>query len=96
MRSFHLSAAAIFTLFHSASIKVKPMNLSYGVEKVFNEDIPKLQHGNDGLIYTPLQSPYVVGTDPKMYVIPCNPPSCALFVGPSHRITDANVSPHSL
>ena len=46
------------------------MNLSYGVEKVFNEDIPKLQHGNDGLIFTPLQSPYVVGTDPKMYVNP--------------------------
>lgn len=44
------------------------MSLSYGIEKIFNEDIPNLQHGNDGLIYTCLQSPYVVGTDPKMHV----------------------------
>lgn len=42
------------------------MELSYGIEKVFNEDIPKLQHGNDGLIYTCLQSPYVMGTDQNM------------------------------
>ena len=48
------------------------MELSYGIEKVFNEVIPKLQHGNDGLIYTCLQSPYVVGTDPKMYVCTAN------------------------
>ncbi|KAL5511613.1 CEG1 [Sanghuangporus vaninii] len=54
-------------------IKVKPMELSYGVEKVFNEVIPKLQHGNDGLIYTCLQSPYVVGTDPK--ILKWKPPS---------------------
>jgi len=47
-------------------IKVKSMTLSYGVDKVFNEDIPKLQHGNDGLIYTCMTSPYVVGTDPKI------------------------------
>ncbi|KLO18624.1 mRNA capping enzyme, alpha subunit [Schizopora paradoxa] len=47
-------------------IKVKTMTLSYGVDKVFNEDIPKLQHGNDGLIYTCMTSPYTVGTDPKI------------------------------
>lgn len=51
------------------------MELSYGIEKVFNEVIPKLQHGNDGLIYTCLQSPYVVGTDPKMYVSFISPAS---------------------
>ncbi|THH07292.1 hypothetical protein EW145_g3477 [Phellinidium pouzarii] len=54
-------------------IKVKGMNLSYGLEKVFNEDIPKLQHGNDGLIYTCLQSPYVVGTDRN--ILKWKPPS---------------------
>lgn len=47
------------------------MNLSYGLEKVFNEDIPKLQHGTDGLIFTCLQSPYATGTDQNMYVILC-------------------------
>lgn len=45
------------------------MNLSYGLEKVFNEDIPKLQHGTDGLIFTCLQSPYAMGTDQNMCVI---------------------------
>lgn len=49
-------------------ISVKNMKLSYGVKQVFDEDIPKLMHGNDGLIYTCLQSPYVVGTDRKMCV----------------------------
>lgn len=47
-------------------IKVKKMEFSYGVDKVFTVDIPALQHDNDGLIYTCTQSPYVVGTDPKM------------------------------
>ena len=49
-------------------IKVKQMQLAYGIEKVFNEDIPNLQHGNDGLIYTCLHTPYVAGTDQNMYV----------------------------
>jgi len=44
------------------------MELSYYVEKVLKEDIPKLQHGNDGLIYTCAETPYVVGTDERMFV----------------------------
>lgn len=44
-------------------IKIKNMQFSYGIEKVFNDDIPKLQHGNDGLIFTCSQTPYVIGTD---------------------------------
>jgi len=47
-------------------IQVKRMELSYYVEKVLKEDIPRLQHGADGLIYTCVDSPYVVGTDPKL------------------------------
>lgn len=50
------------------SIQVKRMELSYYVEKVLKEDIPRLQHGADGLIYTCVDSPYVVGTDPKLQV----------------------------
>lgn len=56
----------LLTIFLLYRITIKNMELSYGIEKVFNEDIPKLQHGNDGLIYTCLQSPYVMGTDQNM------------------------------
>ena len=50
------------------------MELSYYVEKVIKEDIPKLHHGNDGLIYTCAESGYVVGTDQRMYVLFYFPP----------------------
>lgn len=42
------------------------MKFSYHVEDVFNIDIPALQHGNDGLIYTCVSTPYAPGTDPNM------------------------------
>lgn len=45
------------------------MQPSYHVDKVIREDIPKLQHGNDGLIYTCAESAYVVGTDERMYAL---------------------------
>ncbi len=48
------------------SIKVKQIKSSYNVEQVFNVDIPALQHGNDGLIYTCVNTPYTPGTDPNM------------------------------
>lgn len=50
------------------SIQVKDISFSYGTEDVFRVVIPKLQHGNDGLIYTCRETPYVPGTDPNMYV----------------------------
>lgn len=49
-------------------IKVKDINFSYHVEKVFTMDIPNLMHGNDGLIYTCVTTPYTPGTDHNMYV----------------------------
>lgn len=52
----------------SFSIKVKPVKLSYHAEEVFNIDIPNLQHGNDGLIYTSVNTPYLPGTDRNMCV----------------------------
>jgi hypothetical protein len=58
------------------SIKVKDVKPSYHLEKVFNEDIPKLQHGNDGLIYTPVATPYVTGTDKNMYALLLAHPRC--------------------
>lgn len=48
------------------SIKVKEISLSYHVENVFTVDIPNLQHGNDGLIYTCVNTPYTPGTDRNM------------------------------
>ncbi|KIM48731.1 hypothetical protein M413DRAFT_15060 [Hebeloma cylindrosporum] len=54
-------------------IQVKMINLSYHIEKVFNEDIPKLEHENDGLIYTCVNTPYQPGTDPN--ILKWKPPS---------------------
>lgn len=51
--------------FHS--IQVKEVNFSYSIDKVFL-DIPNLQHGNDGLIYTSVSTKYVPGTDRNMFV----------------------------
>ncbi|KAH9901548.1 mRNA capping enzyme, catalytic domain-containing protein [Cubamyces lactineus] len=53
--------------------KVKEVKLSYHVEDVFNIDIPQLQHGNDGLIYTCVNTPYAPGTDPN--ILKWKPPS---------------------
>ncbi|CAA7270917.1 unnamed protein product [Cyclocybe aegerita] len=55
------------------SITVKEISLSYHVEKVFNVDIPALQHGNDGLIYTCVSTPYTPGTDTN--ILKWKPPS---------------------
>ncbi|KAG8217569.1 mRNA capping enzyme, subunit alpha [Butyriboletus roseoflavus] len=54
-------------------IHVKDISFSYGIEDVFRLVIPKLQHGNDGLIYTCRETPYVPGTDPN--ILKWKPPS---------------------
>ncbi|KAL4067692.1 mRNA capping enzyme [Scleroderma citrinum] len=54
-------------------IKVKNISFSYGIEDVFRNVIPSLQHGNDGLIYTCTETPYVPGTDPN--ILKWKPPS---------------------
>ena len=43
------------------------MEFSYAIEKMFNEVLPSLKHGNDGLIFTCRNSAYKFGTDNKMY-----------------------------
>lgn len=54
-------------------IKVKKMDLAYGIRSVLQFRIPSLEHGNDGLIFTCINSGYVNGTDPK--IIKWKPPS---------------------
>ncbi|KAG7528157.1 hypothetical protein FFLO_06376 [Filobasidium floriforme] len=44
-------------------VLAKPMELAYGLDKVLLQEIPKLEHGHDGLIFTRVDSPYVVGED---------------------------------
>ncbi|KAI0647325.1 mRNA capping enzyme, catalytic domain-containing protein [Trametes meyenii] len=53
--------------------QVKDVKFSYRAEDVFNIDIPRLQHGNDGLIYTCVSTPYAPGTDPN--ILKWKPPS---------------------
>ncbi len=50
------------------SIAVKQISFSYHVKAVF-DGMPLLQHGNDGLIYTCVNTPYSPGTDKNMYVL---------------------------
>ncbi|KAG6820857.1 hypothetical protein H0H93_010684 [Arthromyces matolae] len=54
-------------------IKVKEINFSYHVDKVFAVDIPALHHDNDGLIYTCVSTPYTPGTDRN--IMKWKPPS---------------------
>ncbi|KAF9170302.1 Dcp1p-Dcp2p decapping enzyme complex alpha subunit [Mortierella sp. AD010] len=54
-------------------VSLKEMNLSYGIEKMFKEVIPRLKHGSDGLIFTSSVAPYVLSTNSKM--LKWKPPS---------------------
>lgn len=54
-------------------VKLKTMELAYGIDKVLHQDLPKLTHGNDGLIFTSATAPYRTGTDPK--ILKWKPPS---------------------
>ncbi|MCJ1359506.1 MAG: Dcp1p-Dcp2p decapping enzyme complex alpha subunit [Icmadophila ericetorum] len=44
-------------------VEFKEMEFSYGIEKMFRDILPNLPHGNDGLIFTCVTSPYKFGTD---------------------------------
>ncbi|KAJ6597049.1 mRNA capping enzyme, catalytic domain-containing protein [Mycena vulgaris] len=57
---------------HPFDIQVKGITMSYHAEQVF-ADMPNLQHGNDGLIYTCVNTPYTPGTDPN--ILKWKPPS---------------------
>jgi hypothetical protein len=44
------------------------MQFAYGLSEVINQ-IPKLEHGTDGFIYTKVEAPYKAGTDDAMCVL---------------------------
>lgn len=54
------------------TVMPKKMEKAYGIEMMFKEVLPKLPHGNDGLIFTCRTSPYITGTD--QHIIKWKPP----------------------
>jgi mRNA guanylyltransferase len=60
----------IFGFWSNGSIDSKSMQFAYGIDMMFREILPRLAHGNDGLIFTSLGAEYICGTDPHMYTIP--------------------------
>ncbi|KAG0237648.1 Dcp1p-Dcp2p decapping enzyme complex alpha subunit [Actinomortierella wolfii] len=54
-------------------LSVKEMQRSYGLTKMFNEIVPQLKHGSDGLIFTSAVAPYITSTNDKM--LKWKPPS---------------------
>ncbi|KAI4211818.1 MAG: hypothetical protein LQ351_005459 [Letrouitia transgressa] len=53
-------------------VDFKNMEFSYGIAKLFKEVLPRLPHGNDGLIFTCRNTPYQFGTDP--HILKWKPP----------------------
>ncbi len=47
-------------------MEMKDMQVSYGIEMMFRDVIPKLKHANDGLIFTCRNTEYRPGTDPHI------------------------------
>ncbi|KAI7907459.1 mRNA-capping enzyme subunit alpha [Cokeromyces recurvatus] len=47
-------------------VEFKEQQFTHHLDVVFNEIIPKLKHGNDGLIFTSVNAPYSMGTCDKM------------------------------
>ena len=53
-------------MMHPFEIQVKHMDLAHGIQMILEEKIPQLLHGNDGLIFTGLDSKYVYGSNTKI------------------------------
>lgn len=53
-------------------LQLKKMEVPYAAEMMFREILPKLPHGNDGLIFTCKSTPYTPGTD--QHILKWKPP----------------------
>lgn len=51
---------------HTFLLKKKAVHMSYAFDDFFKSIIPQLKHGNDGLIFTCVHSPYKPGTDDRL------------------------------
>lgn len=47
-------------------VKLKQVYRSYNMHRMFHEILPNLAHGNDGLVWTREDTPYVCQTDPNI------------------------------
>jgi mRNA guanylyltransferase len=54
------------------ALKAKKTYPAYGLEDMFNNILPNLRHGNDGLIFTCMSTPYQFGTD--RHILKWKPP----------------------
>lgn len=61
----------VFMLTSFLSIKLKEFMALKNLPFLFDHVIPNLKHENDGLIFTPIKLPYVVGTCRQLYAAPC-------------------------
>lgn len=50
-------------IYQPFGVVMKRMEFSYGIPMIFNVILPQLKHGNDGLIFTCVNSKYKFGTD---------------------------------
>jgi mRNA guanylyltransferase len=71
------------------------MERAYAIDKVFTVDVPALEHGHDGLIFTCVRTPYQFGTDTNMCGIlfpasrhPLNPHGSLKWKPPSENSID--------
>jgi len=47
---------------HGLEFRRKPFEMAHQVARVWSEDVPRLRHGTDGIILTPIADPIQVGT----------------------------------
>ena len=62
-----MNSNSAFAAAQPFQMDLKNLEFSYWLKKVFDE-IPSLLHGNDGIIFTSVKSPYIRGKCDKMWV----------------------------
>ncbi|RUS14451.1 hypothetical protein BC937DRAFT_93804 [Endogone sp. FLAS-F59071] len=66
-RTFRLTRVSVVR-----SVELKKMERCYGLHIIFDQ-IPKLHHASDGVVFTPVRLPYIPGTSPRLWVLKWKP-----------------------